>query len=122
MRNYLDIVLKSTGKQRPSQIILYFFDINNLIFLKKAIEKHIFRDYSKNIDINEYTVFEIMLQIYNDELLHNEVIDLEKTIKKMNRKTIYTGLQNSKSSVLLEKYRNDISNVHVCDLPVCTKK
>lgn len=111
--NYLDTVLKSTGKQEPSQLILYFFDTSNLIFLKNKIES------SVKHKIDDYDVFGIMLDEYKKELLHNQVSDILKTVKKLNGIVIKSGILETNSSKIIQTYRDNIHKTRVCDLPIC---
>lgn len=118
--NYLEKVLTATSSTEPTQFILYFFDKINVNYLKEKIQNETFNELQTKINVNTEDVFELMVIVYKKEILHNIITDIKQTIKKVNNEVIKLGVESSKSSITMSKYRDTYYTTRMCDLPECT--
>ena len=121
MNRYLDVVLKATGSRRANQVMLYFFDTENVEFIKKVIEETTKKQLNYAIDFDTNAVFEIMVEVYQQEILRHEVHDMLETISDMNTRAIKKGVIDANSAAAMQKYRKTLAGPRFCDMPICTK-
>ena len=118
---YLDVILKKVNRREPTQVILYYFDRANVNFIKENIITTVKQEIGSTIAISESNTIDLMVEVYNKELIHNRIHDVEQTISKMNLNTIKNGIKLGHSQTAIEKYRQNVDKVRVCHYPMCTK-
>lgn len=117
---YLDAILKKVHTDTPTQLILYYFDIINVRFIKEKIIEKVQNETSKDIQISAVDIVDIMVEQYHNELVHNKIVNLEDTISKLNSRVIAYGIETSKSQIRIDKYRQGIYTPRYCEYPKCS--